>query len=184
MRATALSTGITCRSIQSVAIFPEEFNDSIDRLGSKGELLSLSTLALVRTCLQACDEYPIRVQCDKHGGRNKYAALLQHVFPEHFVEVVQEGRAISTYRWGRRSQRVEISFVARGESFLPSALASMASKYLRELAMKAFNDFWKTHVPGLRPTAGYPVDARRFRDEIEPVRKQLEIHPRMLWRNR
>ena len=38
----------------------------------------------------------------------------------------------------------------------------MTSKYLRELAMRAFNDFWCGRVPDLAPTAGYPGDARRF----------------------
>ena len=41
----------------------------------------------------------------------------------------------------------------------------MASKYLRELAMHALNDFWRQHVADLRPTAGYPVDALRFEME-------------------
>jgi len=42
----------------------------------------------------------------------------------------------------------------------------MTAKYLRETAMRAFNAFWAERVPGLRPTAGYPGDARRFREEI------------------
>ena len=61
---------------------------------------------------------------------------------------------------------MEIAFQAKGESHMPTALASMASKYLRELAMHGFNDFWGRHVAGLRPTAGYPVDALRFKAEI------------------
>ena len=35
----------------------------------------------------------------------------------------------------------------------------MASKYLRELAMRPFNEFWSRHVPELKPTAGYPLNA-------------------------
>ena len=56
----------------------------------------------------------------------------------------------------------------KGEEFLPTALASMTAKYLRELSMRAFNEFWCARVPGLRPTAGYPGDAPRFkqRDRI------------------
>ena len=42
----------------------------------------------------------------------------------------------------------------------------MTSKYLRELAMKAFNAFWCDRVPGLPPTAGYPTDAKRFYHDI------------------
>jgi hypothetical protein len=71
-----------------------------------------------------------------------------------------------------------------GESFLPTALASMTSKYLRELAMRSFNDFWCGRVPDLSPTAGYPGDARRFMDAIAGARQELGIADAVLWRER
>ena len=111
---------------------------------------------------------PISIVCDKHGGRNHYLPLLVDFFPDHFIETHGEGRQRSVYRFGPQDRRVEICFQAKGESHLPTALASMASKYLRELAMRAFGEFWCPRVPGLRPTAGYPQDARRFRDEMPP----------------
>jgi hypothetical protein len=113
------------------------------------------------------DAGQILVHCDKHGGRDRYGALLQNRFPEHLVEVYGEGRSLSVYRWGPPSRRAEFRFVAKGESFLPSALASMVAKYLRELAMKAFNQFWLQRVAGLKPTAGYPGDASRFLADID-----------------
>jgi hypothetical protein len=122
------------------------------------------------------------VQCDKFGGRNRYAPLLQTTFPEYLVEVLRESRALSLYRWGPAERRVEFQFAAKGERFLPSALASMTSKYLRELAMLAFNHFWTQRVPGLAPTAGYPTDARRFKRDIAAVQSKLGIDDRVLWR--
>lgn len=176
--------GVRLVTIRSVAVFPERFNDLVDQTGSKGAVLSGLTIDLVKQLLAPlCDE-AILVQCDKHGGRNKYGPLLQHAFPDYLVEIRGEGRAQSIYRWGPPNRRVETRFVAKGESFLPSALASMVSKYLRELAMMAFNQFWKERVPGLKPTAGYPVDARRFRADIATCQTQLQIADRVLWRNR
>jgi len=67
---------------------------------------------------------------------------------------------------------------------LPTALASMTAKYFRELAMRAFNHFWAAAVPNLRPTAGYPVDARRFKADIAKVQKKLGIQDHCLWRIR
>ena len=67
---------------------------------------------------------------------------------------------------------------------MPTALASMVAKYHRELAMRAFNAFWQKHVPDLRPTAGYPVDAKRFQAEIAPRQRQLGIAEADLWRRR
>ena len=79
---------------------------------------------------------------------------------------------------------MEIAFQAKGESHLPTALASMASKYLRELAMHAFNDFWRGHVADLRPTAGYPVDAQRFKADIAAGQQSLGIEDRIVWRTK
>ena len=60
----------------------------------------------------------------------------------------------------------------------------MTAKYLRELSMRAFNAYWASHVPNLKPTAGYPVDARRFKREIAVAQKSLEIDDCLLWRSR
>ena len=67
---------------------------------------------------------------------------------------------------------------------MPTALASMTAKYVRELAMIAFNAFWINHLPNLRPTAGYPLDAKRFRKAIAPVQKKLEVSDATIWRCR
>ncbi|MCA9179549.1 MAG: hypothetical protein KDB14_34070 [Planctomycetales bacterium] len=171
--------GIACR-----AVFPQEFNDLVDACGSKGELLSDATLQLVAEQLELAGDEPVLVQCDKHGGRNRYSPLLQRQFPEYLVEIVAEGRGQSIYRWGPASRRVEIRFTAKGERFLPAALASMACKYLRELAMEAFNDYWRQRISGLKPTAGYPVDAKRFRADIAATQQELKIDDRLLWRCR
>ena len=50
--------------------------------------------------------------------------------------------------------------------------------------MKVFNRYWQRQVPGIKPTAGYPLDARRFRKEIKVAQRELEIADRVLWRER
>ena len=45
----------------------------------------------------------------------------------------------------------------------------MVSKYVRERLMEEFNRFWRERTPGLKPTAGYPGDAKRFYDAIRPT---------------
>ncbi len=171
-------------TVRSVAVFPERFNELVERFGSKGLVLSRLTIGLIGQILPTLADESVQVQCDKHGGRNKYGSLLQEEFPDPLVEIWGESRSQSVYRWGPEHRRIEARFVAKGESFLPTALASMVSKYLRELAMTAFNTFWRQHVPGLRPTAGYPVDARRFREEIVECQEKLGVADRVLWRNR
>ena len=176
--------GVELVSVRSIAVFPQPFNDEAERCGNKAEALSRWTLGLVAEALEHCHDDEVHIVCDKHGGRNFYSRLLQQRFPEYLIEVHDERLAQSIYRWGPPERRVEIRFCAGGESHLPVALASMVSKYLRELAMRAFNDFWCRHIPDLRRTAGYPGDSQRFRREIADVQRQLGIDDRMLWRER
>jgi hypothetical protein len=141
-------------------------------------------LELVADLIDCAEGGPIRVLCDKHGGRNRYAALLQELADARLVRVVVESRAESRYRFEAASRPVDIRFVAKGERFLPSALASMASKYVRELSMRALNGYWCDRVDGLKPTAGYPVDARRWRDSTKEVRAAQQVEDHLLWRSR
>ena len=176
--------GVELLTVRSCAVFPERFNSAVRQHGNKSAALSKLTLELVRTLIEPLDDEAIIVRCDKHGGRDRYGPLLQETFPEYLVEVRHEGRAQSKYAWGPPGRRVEIDFSVGGESFLPSALASMTAKYLRELAMQAFNRYWLAHLPHLKPTAGYPLDARRFKAEIEPAQRELGIADGLLWRER
>ena len=176
--------GVRLVAVRSEVVFAQRFNDLVDQHGTKGGALTELTLRLAAKMMASAPDAPMVVHCDKHGGRNKYVQKLQSVFPEHLIEVRREGREESVYRWGPATGRIEFRFVARGERFLPTALASMTSKYLRELAMNAFNAYWRRQVDDLKPTAGYPLDAKRFRRDIEPARIRLKIDERILWRSR
>ena len=184
LRRQFAERGVRLVALASRAVFPDEFNASNQTYGNKSETLSKITLALVADALEHCQGEPVVVVCDKHGGRNYYHRLLQEQFPDPLVEVRRESNAESIYAWGKDHARIEVRFRAGGESFLPAALASMTSKYLRELAMRAFNDFWCARIVDLRPTAGYPKDAHRFRDAIRETQLALGIADEILWRDR
>jgi ribonuclease HII len=134
--------------------------------------------------MQRKKDTPILILCDKHGGRNHYLDILTEFFPGEFIQIVRESRESSTYRLKSEGRRLEFRFLAKGESHLPIALASMCAKYHRELAMGEFNRFWQTHIPDLQPTAGYPEDAKRFKQQIAAVQKTLGIGDESLWRKR
>lgn len=183
LRAEAERAGVRLLAVRSRAVFPERWNNLTDR-HNKSTALSVSTLELLSQVLATLGEEPIAVICDKHGGRNFYQPLLQQHVAEHLVEVYGEGPKESIYRWGPAGRRTEVVFRVNAERYLPCALASMASKYLRELSMRAFNHYWRRHLPELRPTAGYPLDAGRFRADIAAMQQTLGIADRLLWRNR
>ena len=184
LRAGLAAAGVRLAAVRSRVVFAEEFNALVQRHGSKGAALSEQTLALAARMIEPLPDGPIEVICDKHGGRNRYGQLLAGHFPEWLIEVHGEGRQRSAYRFGPPQRRIEVCFRTRAEQCLPAALASMASKYLRELAMLALNDYWRRRVPELQPTAGYPQDAKRFRADIAEAQHQLHIADRVLWRAR
>ena len=170
--------------LRSVALFPEQFNRITGQLGSKGATLSTTTLELIAHILDELPPDEALIICDKHGGRNYYLPALQPQFPDHFVEVLCESRALSAYQFGPPEHRIEIRFQVGGESFLPTALASLASKYLRELAMRAFNTYWREKIPQIRPTAGYPADAERMRRDIESANSDFDLPSERWWREK
>ncbi len=176
--------GVRLLALASRAIFPAEFNSANDRWGNKSQTLSKHTLALLAEMLGHCTGQSVQVVCDKHGGRNAYGRLLQEQFPESLVEIYGESTAESVYRWGSDPERIDVRFRAGGESFLPAALASMTSKYLRELSMRLFNEYWCQRVENLAPTAGYPADAVRFRDAVRDTQQALGIADHVMWRSR
>jgi len=170
--------------MQYRSIEPEEFNRLLDRFNSKGSLLSHVTLRLIANQLAKQTQDNVLVFCDKHGGRNRYLDILIECFSGEFFLAVQESRESSIYRLISEGRQWEFRFLAKGESHLPIALASMLSKYRRELAMLQFNEFWRSHIPDLQPTAGYPEDAKRFKRQIAAVQERLGIADDSLWRKR
>jgi ribonuclease HII len=202
LRSRCEAAGARPVAIRARFVFPAQLAELSAEHGNKGAALSHVTVGLLREVMDAISNFPnsktgltsrppapnpqppVFVVCDKHGGRNFYAALLQHHFPEHWIEPIHELREDSRYEWGQPESRVAVAFRMNGEQFLPTALASMTAKYLRELSMRAFNEFWCARVPGLQPTAGYPTDARRFKSQIEPLQKSLAIDDHILWRSK
>jgi len=180
-------SGTRLRTVRARAVFPRAFNRALAAGRNKSEVLSLATLGLVAELLEelpAEQPWEALVFCDKHGGRDRYAALLQHCFPGYWPAILREGRAESVYTLGAAERSIELQFAIGSERWLPTALASMTAKYLRELAMRAWNDFWSREVPGLRPTAGYPVDAARFWADIAPAVLRLGLSRTDLWREK
>lgn len=171
-------------ALEAVAVCPGSFNRQLDEGRNKATLLSETSLQLL---LRLLDRFPgesVVCLCDRHGGRKDYRRSLQQANPSALVQVVEESTEISRYRWLSNEVVHECHFITRGERYMPVALASMLAKYVRELSMKGFNQYWQTHLPDLSATAGYPVDAKRFRLDVEEVRRKLRIPDQHFWRRK
>ena len=175
--------------VRSVVIGPARFNNSLamSPTGSKATVHFAAFAALIRHVWEtAPPDQAIAVRGDKHGGRHFYAEPLRAAFPRAEIIPGAEGPDLSAYRLslpGRPPLAIELIPRADGDDGLV-ALASIVSKTLREHWMDAFNAHWLARVPGLKPTAGYPVDAIRFRRSIEPVCEARGLAPSDWWRTK
>ncbi len=183
--AACRAAGVARGLVRGVVVCPERFNALTEAAGSKGAVLYHGLAELVRECWRLDGDEPLTFFIDKHGGRNTYAAMLQDAVPEGMVLAHHESAARSAYSVAGTKRPVTWTFQPRADAeHFSVALASMVSKYLREVLMGEFNRFWCGQVPGLRPTAGYPGDARRFYDAIRPAAERLGVPEAALWRKR
>ncbi len=167
--------------LAATAVTEPEFNRRLVTTGSKGLLLSQATMQLVCRAIGET-EMPVECFCDRQGGRKNYMPILLDAMPDAwFTETAQE-TARSSYSC--QSPKLDIHFSVGGDSFPPTALASMLAKYLRERYMEAFNDYWQSLCPNLQPTAGYPVDAKRFAEQISTTAQKQELSPAIWWRDK
>jgi ribonuclease HII len=177
--------GFRLGPIRSVCVLPPQFNEITEKYDSKAAVSGWAIEQLLLALPAPLDEEPTLISVDKLGGRNAYYAMVQHIFVDAWVNCVQESASLSEYHILRSAGNCQLRFLPRADSASFSvALASLASKYLREVWMEQFNRFWRKHVPELKPTAGYPVDAVRFFADTSSVRKTLQIVDSTLWRLR
>jgi hypothetical protein len=58
------------------------------------------------------------------------------------------------------------------------------AKYGRELCMRAFNQYFEALAPGLKPTAGYTTDGRRWIEDADSAIRGAAIDRAVLIRER
>ncbi len=173
--------------VRSVVVGPRRFNEGLENMGSKA-LVHFASFARLLAHLRATtpEGQGVAIRGDKHGGRHFYGGLLEVAFPDARVVRGPEGPALSRYELiGASEPRLTLNLIPRADAEDGLvALASIVSKAVREHWMDAFNAHWLARVPGLRPTAGYPVDAARFRLAIEAGCLARGLKPGDWWRAR
>ncbi|MFH2001726.1 MAG: hypothetical protein ABIK28_18720 [Planctomycetota bacterium] len=170
-------------SIKQKVLTAPVLNRMIDRLGLKSEA---EMEALFSMLAQALDEHQSRlfqVEIDKLGGRNFYAGPITRFLQATQIHALEEGPQASTYIFPCNHSQVDIRFLCKGDSRkFHIALASIMSKYVRELFMFLLNRYWRSLLPEIRPTAGYPVDASRFLREVTPRALEAGLDPSLFTR--
>ncbi len=178
------------RGVEPVALLvspitPAELNEAFDVAGNKARVLFLSTIALLVRVLEALPGEDVSVVLDREGGRLDYLPYLTEVFPYQGVEPLPCGPGEARYAMREGGRSVRIAFVTKGDrEDLAAGLASMAAKMTRELFMGRLNAWFRARQPGIRPTAGYVEDGRRFLADAANVLERERIDLRRLVRSR
>ena len=151
-------------------ILEPRFNDSLARTRNKATTHVGFVRECMRTALETYPEDDMLLCVDRLGGRRYYEGLLGDLAPMEPMAVLCEQADRSHYRIRQNGRSVEVRFETKSDSrHLPVALASICAKYVRELFVRRLNAWFATRRPGLRPTAGYPEDARRFLAEVDDL---------------
>jgi len=185
LRHRLIESGLELLGFKCAVTDVAQFNRAVAQSGNKGLVLWQSVTGLLRRLLEEHKDEEITALIDRQGGRMRYAPQLQSAFSEALVATLAESSTCSVYRLchGRRS--VTVRFEVGADKTQPvTALASMFSKYVRELLMQMFNEFWRQRDGSLTPTAGYYSDALRFLRDIEPLREALAVSRELLVRSR
>jgi hypothetical protein len=171
-------------AVISVVVGPARFNGGLAVHGSKAAVhFEAFDRLLKQVWDRAADGRATFVKGDKHGGRHYYLKPLSEAFPEAWIDRGPESPELSRYTIRDRIRRLELTLMPRADQCDGLvALASIVSKTVRELWMDVFNLYWRERIPGLRPTAGYPLDAGRFRQAIEHVALAEGIDAAHWWR--
>lgn len=178
-------TQTRCIHLRAQMVFERRFNQMLAATRNKASALFSVAAIHLDHLLRTFGERNLVIVCDRQGGREHYGSLLRLMFPEWSLEIDAEGDGNSEYRLHRRPHVVRLFFRERAEEdCMAVAIASMLSKYLRETMMRRFNAFWRLHLPGVLPTAGYYGDGSRFLSEIDSKRRELGISDEQLVRCR
>jgi hypothetical protein len=179
------STGTEMARARICVVLPGEFNSVVEMTGNKAYLLFQKCGLLLLDLWQMAAGEDVFVLVDRHGGRIRYRKLLRDAFPNCACDIAREGKDGSVYELRDGSRRMVVAFKEKADGLaLPVSLASMLAKYVRELYMHAFNAYWVGRMKGLRPTAGYASDARRFLRDIGPLMEQDGLDRSALVRGR
>lgn len=168
--------GVTLLALRCRVMNEDEYNALVRQHSNKAHTTLRTLTEHLGTAmeLRGTRPEPMVIVCDRLGGRTDYLPVLEEIFAQQGgrarVACTMQTPHISEYLVDDDGPEIRIRFVVEGESgWLPTALASMTAKYIREIAMARFNRYWSLRLPELKPTAGYRNDAWRWLEDASGV---------------
>lgn len=177
---TTLDCGIRMLDLGAAVVFEDRFNRMVAATRSKASASFTFVASHLNHIWQQYGQHSPIVAIDRQSGRTRYRELLAQCFPSASITILDETNTLSAYRLretaGSAPRSMTVQFEVNGDGLhLPISLASMISKYTRELMMTRFKAWFSEKLPHIQPTAGYGSDAKRFWIEVEPHLESLGI---------
>lgn len=186
--ASMLTGALAAADVALVALWAivmdeDVFNRRVAATGNKATVLASATFAHVAKLAEHFADRGLLLVVDKQGGRAHYVQALLQTFPGWQLKILKETPEESSYFLHHEQRQMLLSFREKSETTsFAAALASMTAKYLRELLMAHFNAWFCARIPGLKPTAGYYQDGKRWLEDAAPHLPSLNISHEQLIR--
>ena len=162
------SNGMELLTLKSSCLDVAYYNTMVSAVKNKASVLFTATSRLVKSAYDNFGDDDLQIIIDRQGGRVRYRKMLQRMFPDMKLRILKEDPKASSYELEADGRRMRLHFlVGADERLLPVSLASMVSKYLRELLVGNINSYFAGFHTALRPTAGYWKDGLRFIDDLK-----------------
>ncbi len=171
------SNGMELVRVESRCLDVGYYNRMVTAVKNKASVLFTATCRLVKNAFDNFGDEDLQIIIDRQGGRVHYRRVLQRMFENMELKVLKESSRLSSYQLrqpghGTRDtghvMRLHFN-VGADDNFLPVALASMVSKFIRELLVGRINRYFINFHAQLKPTAGYWKDGLRFIEELKTI---------------
>ena len=170
------SNGIELLDMKSYCLDVGYYNKMVASVKNKANVLFSATSRLIKFALDKFEGDDLQIIVDRQGGRIHYRKHLQRMFGDMELKILRESPSDSSYEMRAGDKRMRLHFaVGADERFLPVSLASMISKYLRELLVHNMNRYFAGFHSDLRPTAGYWKDGLRFIEDLKTNIPDLDV---------
>jgi hypothetical protein len=159
------------------------YNRKIAAVRNKSRVLFGELCGLISDVICSTHPGPFQFIIDRQGGRIRYDQELFRMFPQARLAVIRQDEKISSYEMLIQNKQVRVHFSAGAdERYWPVCLASMISKYIREVVMYSQNAYFLDLCQSLRPTAGYWQDGQRFLRDLSEKLPDFAFEPHQLIR--
>jgi ribonuclease HII len=179
------ANGIELLDLKSFCLDVEYYNKMAEAVKNKANVLFSATCSLIKSVYDNFAGDDLQIIVDRQGGRVHYRKSLQRMFGDMKLKILRESPATSSYELQADGRAMRIHFVVGADGrYLPVSLASMVSKYLRELLVGNINRYFIGLSADLKPTAGYWKDGLRFIQDVKTSLPGVQFNSNQLIRSR